>query len=172
MTYRTSPPRRGTATDCCRGVSWLCVRSVLIYESWNAREGASLGRICSEREPRRLLGPGLCRLFFDCREERGPVRGEGACSLALQMLSDSRPVSSAREASPALQTRVQITVCHFPPGTSKWNKVEHRLFSRITMNWRGRPLTSHEVLVQTIAATTTRLWLRLGSTTRAPSQAC
>ena len=48
-----------------------------------------------------------------------------------------------------------ITVCHLPPGTSKWNKIEHRLFSHISMNWRGRPLTSHEVIVQTIAATTT-----------------
>jgi hypothetical protein len=47
------------------------------------------------------------------------------------------------------------------PGTSKWNKVEHRLFSYITMNWRGRPLTSHEVIVQTIAATTTRTGLRV-----------
>ena len=52
-------------------------------------------------------------------------------------------------------TGLQVTVCHFPPGTSKWNKVEHRLFSAITMNWRGRPLTSHEIVVQTIAATTT-----------------
>jgi hypothetical protein len=56
---------------------------------------------------------------------------------------------------------LEITVCHFPPGTSKWNKVEHRLFSHITMNWRGRPLTSHEVIVQTIAATTTRTGLRV-----------
>jgi hypothetical protein len=55
----------------------------------------------------------------------------------------------------AAETGLQITVCHFPPGTSKWNKIEHRLFSAITMNWRGRPLTSHEVIVQTIAATTT-----------------
>jgi hypothetical protein len=46
-------------------------------------------------------------------------------------------------------------VCHFPPGTSKWNKIEHRLFAHITMNWRGRPLTSHEVVVETITATTT-----------------
>jgi len=46
-----------------------------------------------------------------------------------------------------------------PPGTSKWNKIEHRLFSHISMNWRGRPLTSHEVIVQTIAATTTRAGL-------------
>ena len=50
---------------------------------------------------------------------------------------------------------LDITVCHFPPGTSKWNKIEHRLFSYITINWRGRPLTSHEVVVQTIAATRT-----------------
>src|SRR5947207_4080702 len=56
----------------------------------------------------------------------------------------------------AAETGLQITCCHFPPGTSKWNKIEHRLFSHITMNWRGRPLTSHEVLVSAIAATTTR----------------
>src|SRR5580700_8194644 len=55
----------------------------------------------------------------------------------------------------AAQTGLEITVCHFPPGTSKWNKNEHRLFSHISMNWRGRPLTSHEVIVNTIAATTT-----------------
>jgi hypothetical protein len=55
----------------------------------------------------------------------------------------------------AEQTGLEITCCHFPPGTSKWNKVEHRLFSRITMNWRGRPLTSHDVILQSIAATTT-----------------
>jgi hypothetical protein len=61
----------------------------------------------------------------------------------------------------AAETGLEITCCHFPPGTSKWNKVEHRLFSHITMNWRGRPLTSHEVIVQTIAATTTRTGLRV-----------
>lgn len=54
----------------------------------------------------------------------------------------------------ATQTGLQITVCHLPPGTSKWNKIEHRLFSHISMNWRGRPLTSHDVIVNTIAATT------------------
>jgi hypothetical protein len=56
---------------------------------------------------------------------------------------------------------LEIVVCHLPPGTSKWNKIEHRLFSAITMNWRGRPLTSHEVVVETIAATTTRTGLRV-----------
>ncbi|MGH8902389.1 MAG: ISAzo13 family transposase [Egibacteraceae bacterium] len=54
-----------------------------------------------------------------------------------------------------------ITVCHLPPGTSKWNKIEHRLFAHISMNWRGRPLESHEVVVQLIAATTTRSGLRV-----------
>jgi Rhodopirellula transposase DDE domain len=55
----------------------------------------------------------------------------------------------------AADTGLTITVCHLPPGTSKWNKIEHRLFSHISMNWRGRPLSSHEVIVETIAATTT-----------------
>src|SRR5664280_7519 len=61
----------------------------------------------------------------------------------------------------ATQTGLTITVCHLPPGTSKWNKIEHRLFSHISMNWRGRPLTSHEVLVNTIAATRTRTGLHV-----------
>lgn len=61
----------------------------------------------------------------------------------------------------AAETGLTITVCHLPPGTSKWNKIEHRLFSHITMNWHGRPLTSHEVIVESIAATTTRTGLRV-----------
>lgn len=61
----------------------------------------------------------------------------------------------------ALETGLRITVCHFPPGTSKWNAIEHRLFSHISMNWRGRPLTSHDVIINTIAATTTRSGLRV-----------
>jgi hypothetical protein len=63
----------------------------------------------------------------------------------------------------ATDTGLSITVCHLPPGTSKWNKIEHRLFSHISMNWRGRPLTSHEVIVQTIAATTTRTGLTVSA---------
>jgi hypothetical protein len=59
----------------------------------------------------------------------------------------------------AAETGLHVTVCHLPPGTSKWNKIEHRLFSHITMNWRGRPLSSHEVIVASIAATTTRTGL-------------
>jgi len=56
---------------------------------------------------------------------------------------------------------LEVTVCHFPPGTSKWNKIEHRLFCHITQNWRGRPLVSHEVVVNLIANTTTKKGLRV-----------
>lgn len=52
-------------------------------------------------------------------------------------------------------TGLQVMVCHFPPGTSKWNRIEHRLFSQITPAWRGRPLTSHDVIINTIGAVTT-----------------
>ncbi|HEV8650213.1 MAG TPA: ISAzo13 family transposase, partial [Actinomycetes bacterium] len=61
----------------------------------------------------------------------------------------------------AAETGLAVTVCHFPPGTSKWNRIEHRLFSQISMNWRGRPLVSHEVVVDLIGATTTRTGLKV-----------
>lgn len=67
--------------------------------------------------------------------------------VALQQLSDA--------------TGLEVHVCHFPPGTSKWNKIEHRLFCHITENWRGRPLVSHEVIVNLIANTTTEAGLRV-----------
>jgi hypothetical protein len=63
----------------------------------------------------------------------------------------------------AAETGLAVTVCHFPPGTSKWNRIEHRLFSAISVNWRGRPLVSHEVIVELIGATTTRTGLRVQS---------
>lgn len=56
---------------------------------------------------------------------------------------------------------LEITVCHFPPATSKWNKIEHRLFCHITQNWRGKALVSHEVVVQLIAATSTKTGLKV-----------
>jgi Rhodopirellula transposase DDE domain len=59
------------------------------------------------------------------------------------------------------ETGLTITVCHFPPGTSKWNKIEHRMFCHITANWRGRPLVSHEVIVNLIANTTTHAGLTI-----------
>lgn len=59
------------------------------------------------------------------------------------------------------ETGLEITVCHFPPATSKWNKIEHRLFCHITQNWRGKALVSHEVIVELIAATTTQAGLKV-----------
>ena len=61
------------------------------------------------------------------------------------------------------ESGLEIAVHHFPPGTSKWNKIEHRLFSAITQNWRGKPLVSHETMVDLIAATTTRTGLKVRS---------
>ena len=61
----------------------------------------------------------------------------------------------------ANETGLSIQVSHFPPGTSKWNKIEHRLFAFISQNWRGKPLISHEVIVKLIAATTNRVGLKV-----------
>ncbi len=61
------------------------------------------------------------------------------------------------------ETGLRMTVAHLPPGTSKWNKIEHRLFSYISMNWRGKPLISHEVIVNLIASATTQAGLRVHS---------
>jgi hypothetical protein len=61
----------------------------------------------------------------------------------------------------ANETGLQLLVCHLPPGTSKWNKIEHRLFSFISQNWRGKPLVSHQVIVDLIAATTTKTGLKV-----------
>ncbi len=65
-----------------------------------------------------------------------------------------------------------LSVCHFPPATSKWNKIEHRLFSFISQNWRGCPLVSHQVIVDLIAATSTKTGLKVKAqidTNRYPS---
>ena len=61
----------------------------------------------------------------------------------------------------ATETGLTICVAHHPPGTSKWNRIEHRMFSFITQNWRGKPLLTYKVIVQLIAATTTRSGLTL-----------
>ena len=61
----------------------------------------------------------------------------------------------------AKEAGIEITVCHFPPGTSKWNKIEHRLFSAISMNWRGQPLVTHQVVVDFIAGTTNKGGLKV-----------
>ena len=61
----------------------------------------------------------------------------------------------------ATEIGVEISVSHLPPGTSKWNKIEHRMFSQITQNWRGRPLLSHQTMVNLIGNTTTRTGLKI-----------
>jgi transposase len=61
----------------------------------------------------------------------------------------------------AEETGLEITVCHYPPGTSKWNKIEHRMFSFISMNWRGRPLVSNRTIIELISATTTKSGLTI-----------
>jgi hypothetical protein len=64
-------------------------------------------------------------------------------------------------ASFAAASGLDVTVCHYPPGTSKWNRIEHRMFSFITMNWRGRPLTSLRTIIELISATTTKTGLTI-----------
>jgi Rhodopirellula transposase DDE domain len=61
----------------------------------------------------------------------------------------------------ATETGLQVTVCRLPPGTARWNRIEHRLCSAISMTWRGRPLASHQVVVELIGATTTQTGLRV-----------
>ena len=61
------------------------------------------------------------------------------------------------------EIKLPIVVCHFPPGTSKWNKIEHRMFSAISMNWRGRPLTSHEVIINLISSTTNKSGIEINA---------
>jgi hypothetical protein len=93
------------------------------------------------------LYPGASRLLIsaDCGGSNGPrIR---LWRLELQKLADT--------------TGLTVTVCHLPPGTSRWNKIEHRQFSHISMNWRGRPLVNHEVVVELIGATTTNKGLRV-----------
>jgi hypothetical protein len=74
-----------------------------------------------------------------------------------------RPLGRLELQKLADETGLEIAVSHFPPGTSKWNKVEHRLFSAISANWRGRPLVFHEIIVELIGATTTHTGLRVRS---------
>jgi hypothetical protein len=88
----------------------------------------------------------------------------GATRLLVTCDSGGSNASAARAwkaglAQLAAETGLDITVCHFPPGTSKWNKIEHRLFCQITLGWRGRPLTSYDVIINTIGAVTTQTGL-------------
>jgi transposase len=92
-------------------------------------------------EARRVL------ITADCGGSNRPVAG--LWRRELQKLAD--------------ELKIEIHVSHFPPGTSKWNKIEHRMFSHISSNWRGQPLTSHEVVVNLIGATKTKTGLKIKS---------
>jgi len=99
------------------------------------------------REMGEAVYPNACRLLItaDCGGSNGHrVR---LWRRELQKLSD--------------ELRMTVQVCHFPPGTSKWNRIEHRMFCHITANWRGRPLSSRQVVVNLIGSTTTREGLRV-----------
>ena len=96
----------------------------------------------------------------------GVKRYPNANALSITADGGGSNASRCRLWKVALQTLsarlgLPVHVCHFPPGTSKWNKIEHRMFSHITQNWRGRPLVSHEVIVNLIANTTTRAGLKI-----------
>ena len=100
------------------------------------------------------------------RGVRGCSAGIGRCSRSW-CSSERRSVASWSHRGDRDGMR-RAAIVHFfvettdyPPGTSKWNKIEHRLFSHITMNWRGRPLVSYQVIVNLIGATTTQAWLRV-----------
>ena len=95
-------------------------------------------------------------------EAAGDTLG-GATGVAEQL--PAALLATAAEAfTNGLPAAAVITVGHLPPGTSKWNKIEHRMFSPITMNWRGPPLETHEIVVETIAATTTKTGLTIQAT--------
>jgi hypothetical protein len=97
------------------------------------------------------------------RSAGSPTRRPSGCWSSRMPVSNGYRVRAwkAELARLAAETGLQITVGHLPPGTSKWNRIEHRLCSAISMNWRGRPLVSHEVIVELIGATTTRTGLRV-----------
>lgn len=91
---------------------------------------------------------GAARRLLICADAGGSNGNRSrAWKLHLQQLAD--------------QLQIPITVCHYPPGTSKWNKIEHRLFSFISLNWRGRPLRTFETMVNLIGATRTRTGLQV-----------
>jgi hypothetical protein len=99
-------------------------------------------------------------------QEMGQARYPGATELMITADGGGSNSSRCRLWKVALQeladaTGLRLNVCHFPPGTSKWNKIEHRLFCHVTQNWRGKPLASHDLIVKLIANTTTQAGLKV-----------
>jgi hypothetical protein len=113
-----------------------------------------------DHDTARFATAGILRWWREMGSQRFPN------ATRLMIMADGGGSNSSRNRlwKVALQdlanaTRLHLQVCHFPPGTSKWNKIEHRLFCFITKNWRGRPLTSYEVIVNLIGSTTTKTGL-------------
>jgi hypothetical protein len=99
-------------------------------------------------------------------KEMGQARYPGATELMITADGGGSNSSRCRLWKIALQeladaTGLTLNVCHFPPGTSKWNKIEHRLFCHVTQNWRGKPLVSHDLIVKLIGNTTTATGLKV-----------
>ncbi len=111
----------------------------------------------SWRQPRQEATP-TSSLPFTQLHGRWEVLGPAQQRL-FEPLKTKGTVEQYRRRSEGM--RCLLIACHYPPGTSKWNKIEHRLFSHITMNWRGRPLVSYQVIVNLIGATTTQAGLRV-----------
>jgi hypothetical protein len=106
---------------------------------------ASIGRWWQQMGRRRF--PKATRLMITADGGGSNASRSRLWKIALQALAD--------------ETGLELHVCHFPPGTSKWNKIEHRLFCFITQNWRGRPLSSYQVIVNLIGSTTTQSGLKV-----------
>ena len=110
------------------------------------------------RREHRRAGGGVHPPLVAASSGRPPTRTRPGCWSTCDSGGSNAAVSRAWKAglaALAAETGLDITVCHFPPGTSKWNKIEHRLFCQITLAWRGRPLTGYDVIIDTIGAVTT-----------------
>ena len=166
----TSRPRRSwpPGSRSARPSGWGCTTSPTLRSARRSLRGLRPGRRrrlgeCWDRprhrrvrggDPWALVGAGRPGRLSRCRPAAGDRDAGGSNGYRLRRWK----TELARFAA---ATGLAVTVCHFPPGTSKWNKIEHRLFSHITANWRGRPLVSHEVVVDLIGATRTRSGLRV-----------
>ena len=126
--------------DLANNEGWV---SVGITHDTAQFAAASIGRWWREMGQQRY--PGATRLMITADGGGSNSSRSRLWKVALQDLADD--------------LHLELEVCHFPPGTSKWNKIEHRLFCLITKNWRGRPLTSYQVIVNLIAKTTSKTGL-------------
>ena len=110
-------------------------------------------RVCRRKYPALVAGNGAADLP---RCPAAPHYADGGGSNGYRVRLWRRELQKL-----ANELSIPVQVCHVPPGTSKWNKIEHRMFCHITANWRGRPLVSREVVVNLIVGTTTRQGLKI-----------